>query len=70
MQTAWQKVLHKIREGWKAVVALATPIALAALADLITALEGWIQLEYGTSIWVGVITAALVWLKRNLPADA
>ena len=70
MQTTWQKVLHKIREGWKAVVALATPIALAALADLIDAVNNWVQLEYSSSIWIGLITAVLVWLKRNLPADA
>lgn len=64
------KAWRKAREGAKAVVAFATPLALAIADDVINEADAYLQLEYSTAAWIGVASAALVWLKRNLPASA
>lgn len=54
---------------WKAVVGLAVPIAVGALSQFIDAVGNYLQLNFGTSVWIGVATGVLVWLKRNLPKN-
>lgn len=59
----WQKV----REGWKAVVALAIPILIGALASIIDGFGAWLadQPFAWVGIAVGVVEGVSVWLKRN-----
>lgn len=69
MADFWSKVKVKVAEGWKAVVALALPILLGALAQIIDGLGDWV-LEQGFTwggIAVGVLTSISVWLKKNRP---
>ena len=64
-----KKVWQKVREGWKAVVALAIPIAFGAASDLVEAVGEWVATQPG--LWTGTVLGALsaigVWLKRNAP---
>ena len=59
--------MQKVREGWKAVVALAIPVLIGALATILDGFGDWIATQEG--VWVGLATGLIsgiaVWLKRN-----
>lgn len=62
-------IITKVREGWKAVVALLIPIAFAAAVDMIDVVAVWVQDAGGvwSGVAVGVLTSLGVWLKSNQP---
>lgn len=59
--------MQKIREAWKAVVALAIPILIGATGEIVDGLGAWFA-DQGF-VWsgavVGVLSAVGVWLKSN-----
>lgn len=63
----WVKIKQKITEGWKAVVALAVPILLTALAQIFDGIGDWVVDQGFTwgGVIVGILTSASVWLKSN-----
>lgn len=59
--------MQKVKEAWKAVVALAVPVLFGAAATIFSGFGEWLGTQDG--IWVGVLVGAVnaiaVWLKRN-----
>lgn len=62
-------MMQKVKEAWKAVVALLVPIAFGAAVEMVDALGEWATSQ--SAVWsgvaVGVLTSVGVWLKANAP---
>lgn len=66
------KVGQKIREAWKAVVAVLIPLAWYAAGQVVDTLGAWAQGEGApwSAVIVALLTGAGVWLKANQPPAA
>lgn len=63
----WEQFVTFTKSAWKAVVALAVPVLVGALATILEGFGTWLadQPYAWVGIGVGLINSVAVYLKRN-----
>lgn len=62
----WQNLVTKLKTVWKAFYALIIPIAAGFLVESLDALQQAVETTGEFGVYTGVITAIVVWAKRNI----